>query len=147
MGDTWAWIGVRARRLGRRIGRRGASLLFVGLLAEMVALSLLHTPPDVRAQPGYRVLAGILPLPVWGVAWAICGALCLWQAFAKSDRVAFAVASALMVAYGIAYLIGALTGANPRGWVGASLFFAFGAWLSLISTWPETWREAGDGDL
>lgn len=128
----------RVRRLAIRVGRRGASLLFVGGLSLIIALSLLRVPPELRSQPAYQVLANIMPLPWWGVLWALACVLCLVQAFMRSDRMAFALASWLMFAYGIAYGIGSVTGDNPRGWVGAGVWVAFGCWITLISTWQET---------
>ncbi|MFF4777510.1 hypothetical protein ACFY05_32105 [Microtetraspora fusca] len=137
-----AWGRGAGRRLWRRVGRRGVSLLFVGALGLLISASLAFAPPYVQAQPGYQVLVDILPVQVWVTAWTAAGVLSLVQAFAKSDRLAYALTSGLMIAYGIAHVVGVFTGANPRGWVAASIWAAFGGWIALIATWPE----AGDGD-
>lgn len=131
-----AWS--RLKRFGVHIGRRGASLLFVGGLSLIIAASLLIAPPEVRSQPAYQALGAIMPLSWWGVVWLISGILSWVQAFMRSDRIAFALAAWLMFAYGLAYAVGSITGNNPRGWVGAGVWIAFGCWISLISTWQET---------
>jgi PAS domain S-box-containing protein len=125
-------------RLLHRIGRRGASLCFIGLLCLVIAASLGFAPPEQRVTPGYAILAGIVPLAVWAVAWAVTGALCLVQMFMRSDRVAFAAATALLLLYGLVHLISTFTGVNPRGWVAGAVWLAFGGWVALIATWPET---------
>ncbi|GAA2208560.1 hypothetical protein GCM10009850_040180 [Nonomuraea monospora] len=129
-------------RLLHRIGRRGASLGFVGLLCLAIAASLAFPPAEQRAATGYTVLAAIAPLDVWALAWCATGALCLVQMFLRSDRIAFAAATALLLLYGLVYLISTFNGDNPRGWVGAAVWLAFGGWIALIATWPEA--EAAD---
>ncbi|WP_171074167.1 PAS domain S-box protein [Nonomuraea basaltis] len=126
-----------AARVMRRIGRRGASLAFVGLLSLAIAASLAFAPPDQRTTPGYAMLASVAPLAVWASAWCLIGGLCLVQTFMRSDRVAFAAASALLLLYGLVYLVSTFTGDNPRGWVGGAVWLAFGGWIALIATWPE----------
>lgn len=124
-------------RVLRRIGRRGASLAFVGLLSMAIAASLAFVPADQRVAPGYAMLASIAPLTVWALVWCATGALCLVQMFMRSDRVAFAAATALLMMYGLVYLLSTFTGVNPRGWVGGAVWLAFGGWIALIATWPE----------
>jgi len=124
-------------RVLHRIGRRGASLAFVGLLSLAIAASLAYVPADQRVAPGYAMLASIAPLRAWALVWCATGALCLVQMFMRSDRVAFAVATALLLLYGLVYLFSTFTGVNPRGWVGGAVWLAFGGWIALIATWPE----------
>ncbi|MGN9837668.1 PAS domain S-box protein [Nonomuraea sp. H19] len=124
-------------RVVHRIGRRGASLAFVGLLCLAIAVSLAFAPADQRATPSYAMLASVAPLTVWALAWGVIGTLCLVQTFMRSDRVAFAAATALLLLYGLVYLLSTFTGDNPRGWVGGAVWLAFGGWLALIATWPE----------
>ncbi|MFG1942205.1 hypothetical protein [Nonomuraea sp. NPDC048826] len=128
----------QARRLARRVGRRGTSLLFVGLVSAVIAWSLVSPPRLGRPNLAHAQLAAIAPLRVWAVLWAITAGICLVQAFFRSDRVAFAAATALTLAWGLIYLAGALTGVNPAGWIGGAVWLGFGGWLTLISTWPET---------
>lgn len=129
------------RAVVRRVGRRGASLLFVGMLAFVLAASLVWlSSAQAASTPAYLVLSEFAPLRVWAAAWAVSGALCWVQAFMRSDRLAFAVATAMWWTFGLAYLVGVVTGVNPRGWVGGGIWLAFGGWLNLIATWPEAAR-------
>ncbi|MEW9555961.1 PAS domain S-box protein [Nonomuraea sp. NPDC050783] len=124
-------------RLARRIGRRGASLAFVGLLSLVIGASLVIASPEQRATPAFMVLSALVPLAVWAAAWFAVGVLCLVQTFMRSDRVAFAAATALLLLYGLIFLSSTFTGQNPRGWVAGAVWLAFGGWIALIATWPE----------
>ncbi|QYC37796.1 Sensor protein FixL [Nonomuraea coxensis DSM 45129] len=121
----------------RRIGRRGASLIFVGLLSLVIGASLVFAGPDARALPAFTILATLVPLPAWAAVWFAVGVLCLVQACMRSDRVAFAAATALLLMYGLIFLSSTFTGQNPRGWVTGAVWLAFGGWIALIATWPE----------
>ncbi|MFG1708444.1 PAS domain S-box protein [Nonomuraea sp. M3C6] len=135
-------------RVLHRIGRRGASLAFAGLLCLAIAASLAFTPAGQRATPAYAMLASIAPLTVWALAWCTIGALCLVQMFLRSDRIAFAAATALLLTYGLMHLVSTFTGDDPRGWVGGAVWLALGGWIALIATWPEAVtvdRLPGDG--
>ncbi|MEV0613641.1 PAS domain S-box protein [Nonomuraea sp. NPDC050404] len=136
-GDVTGTASRTLARILHRIGRRGASLAFVGLLCQAIAASLAFAPATQRATPGYAMLSTVVPLHVWALAWCAVGALCLVQMFMRSDRIAFAAATALLLLYGLVYLISTFTGDNPRGWVGAAVWLAFGGWIALIATWPE----------
>jgi len=126
------------RRVGVLIGRRGASLLFVGMLSFVLAASIAFAPAPQRASPAYLVLSDLAPLWAWAAAWAVSGAVCWVQAFVRQDRIAFALATAMWWAYGLAAIVGYFTGVNPRGWVAAGIWILFGGWLNLIATWPES---------
>ncbi|GAA1618172.1 hypothetical protein GCM10009733_013130 [Nonomuraea maheshkhaliensis] len=131
------------RRVLHRIGRRGASLAFVGLLGQVIAASLAFAPASQRATSGYTALAAVVPLNVWALAWFLVGTLCLVQMFMRSDRMAFAAATALLLLYGLVHMVSTLTGANQRGWVAGAVWLAFGSWIALIATWPEAPRPPG----
>ena len=128
-------------RLTHRIGRRGASLLFLALLDLVYAVSLLALPAETRNTPGFVFLVQLLPLGVWGAIWAGVGVLCLAQAFMRVDRSAFAAASSLKVAWGVVYLAGWAIGAIPRGYVSAAVWLAFAGFIQVIAGWRENWER------
>lgn len=121
-------------RLWRRVGRRGVTLLFLALLDLLYPIGLAGQPDSVRA--GYEVIA---PWQVWACLWVLVGLVCLIQAFAHWDRVAFTVAVAIKVAWGSVSLIAWVTGVSPRGWLPALVWLAFSGLIAVISTWPEEW--------
>jgi hypothetical protein len=82
-------------------------------------------------------LAQLLPLPVWAGVWACVGSMCLIHAFMHADRLAFACASALKVAWGLINLIGWIVADLPRGYVAAAIWLSFAGFVQVISQWPE----------
>jgi PAS domain S-box-containing protein len=142
------------RRISRRIGNRGYSLMFVGSLSLIISQSLGDADRLVRASPVYKALSEIMPLSAWAVMWGIVGVVCIIQAFMRVDRVAFALAAAAMWAWGLVYAYVWIKDDLPRGYYGAAIWIAFGGWLMLIANWPETvlvhegsWQEESDEAL
>lgn len=124
----------RAQRLWRRIGRRGVTLLFLALVDLLYPIGLAGSPAAARA--GYELL---MPWRWWAVLWAATGLLCLVEAFVRWDRVAYMAATAMKLAWGSSALAAWVVGVNPRGWLGALVWMAFGGLIAVISTWPEEW--------
>jgi hypothetical protein len=128
-------------RILHRVGRRGASLLFLALLDLVYSVSLFALPAESRANPTFLFLIRLMPIWVWAAIWGAVGVACLVQAFMYSDRIAFAAASALKICFGLVYLLGFAVGEVPRGYVSAGIWLAFGGWVMIISTWPEAGRR------
>lgn len=133
-----------AGRFVTRIGRRGATLLFLGLLDIVYSASLFTLPPETQASPSFVFLGQFMPFNAWGAVWGTVGLVCLAQAFMRSDRVAFAAATLLKCVFGLVHLLGYLMYDVPRGYVSAVIWLAFGGWVAIISTWPEAVRLAPD---
>lgn len=123
-----------SHRLWRRVGRRGVVLGFLALLDLLYPIGLAGQPPAARA--GYELIA---PWQVWAALWAATGLLCLAQAFARRDRIAFTAAVAIKVAWGSTSAAGWVVGVNPRGWLAAAVWLAFAGLIAVISTWSEEW--------
>lgn len=117
--------------LGRRVGRRGAALLFFALLDLVYAFALLSAPQPL--SPFYAWMDRLMPLTVWAVCWAAVGLVCLWFAFAVRDTFAFMCAVALKVAWGLPALFGWIDGAVPLGYISAVIWLAFAAFVYLIA--------------
>lgn len=128
-------------RLVDRIGRRGASLLFLALLDLIYAAGLFALPPEARSNPSYVFVGHLLPLPVWASIWGLVGLVCLVQAFASRDVLAFGAASLLMGLWGTVYLVGWALGDISRGWLAAVIWYGFAVWLAIISGWREQPRS------
>jgi len=136
----------RIRTLSRRIGRRGSFLLFLSLLDFLYGYSLLTVPGPVSLAPDL-----FLSYTTWAIAFLVVGAVCLWQAFVRLDRLAFTMAVTLKILWGTTYLISWwLTATNPRGWTAAAIFIGLGIITGIVSYWPEhhkiiNGRSAGEG--
>lgn len=126
-----------ARTLKRRIGRRGASLLFFAFLDVAYAGSLAIPPKGPAMSPTLQFVASLAPLPAWATLWGAVGIVCLIGAFKRRDRIAFGAAMALKVLWGLTYAGGWLLANLDRAWVGAALWLALSGWVYIISTWPE----------
>lgn len=131
----------RGRALVLRIGRRGASLLFLGLLDVAIAASLVPSiSPEVKTSPLYVSISDVAPLWIWASLWAIVAVACFVGAFQTQDRIAFTMAAAIKVVWALLYLAAWITDGVPRSWVGSAIFTAFGGWVLVISTWQEVFN-------
>lgn len=121
-----------AGRVLRRIGRRGAWLLFIALLAFAFASSLANASDAQRATFGR-----VVPLWVWAVLWAATGVVCVVQAFVRDDRLGFSAAEVMLLLWAGLSFQAWLIGAQPRGWLGGLIYLGFAGGLWLVGTWPE----------
>lgn len=123
----------RIRTLAHRVGRRGSCLLFLAILDTLIGYSLYTAPPPLR------VVDLLLPYSLWAALWLAAGAACLVQAFMRNDRFAFTAAVALKIGWGGA--LGAVwllhPHLDPNGWENTVIFWAFAAFIGVISSWPE----------
>ncbi|WP_346536934.1 hypothetical protein [Micromonospora sp. DPT] len=135
------WV---AGGLRRRVGHRGSALLFFAVLDLVYCYSLLSPSKQARDSDTLKFLAAVLPLWVWAVAWGAVGVVCLRQAFRRRDRVAFAAAIGIKMAWGLVSLGGWLVGGVDRGYVSAAVWLVFAGFVGIIASWPEPphgWKE------
>lgn len=130
----------RRLRLRRRVGRRGASLLFLGLLCLIFAFGLAYIPPTLADSAAYRFIGHVMPLQAWAAIWLLTGTVCMVQAFMIRDRIAFGLSVALLLTWGGMYAVGWTFYDIPRAYVLAAVYLAFGSWIFIISGWAEQVR-------
>jgi hypothetical protein len=118
-----------------RIGRRGSYLLFLALLDFVYGWSLISL-----ANPTVANLHIFPSTTVWGIAWGVVGLVCLVEAFATLDRLAFTLAVLIKFMWGMVMLFSWISAANPYGWISATVFLGFAALTSIVSFWPEQSR-------
>jgi hypothetical protein len=118
-----------------RVGRRGYSLLVLGVFDELYSLSLPDATKTHTATS--RWLASVLPLASWAVLWASAGMILIGGAFMRRDQVPFALAAAFMVMWSLVYLIGWIFHDVYRGWVAALVWAMVASWVLVVATWPE----------
>jgi len=117
-------------RVKRQIGRRGAFLLFLALLAYAYGYSLLATPPVLK----YDL---ILPWMAWGFTWLAVGAFATIGAFVKEDWPQYTACSVMMAAWAALSAHLWLIQHLPRGWVSVVIWAAFSLTVILVGGWPE----------
>lgn len=126
------------RRLVRRVSRRGACLLFYAMLGVSFALAYIHPAPTLTNAYAAR----FAPLWVWALLWLAAGLVCGVYAFIPhNDRVAFTLMTGVITLWSLITIAGCLTGVNPHGWFGATIFLAFGAKIYIIGGWPDPPRD------
>lgn len=125
------------RPLGRRVGRRGAALLFFATLDLLYSWWLLDPLDSTVGAPGYRWLASVLPLQVWGGIWLLVGVLCLIGTFVHEDSVAWVAAMAIKVMWGSLWILGWWLADVPRGWAPAGFWLPLAALVALLASWAE----------
>lgn len=126
-----------SKNLIRRVGRRGTTLLFLALLDVVFAGSLFHPQAEAARSASTRFLADLAPLWAWGGLWLAVAALCTVGAFRRNDRWAFTAAMALKVLWGGVYIFGWAIAGLDRGWLGGVVWWAFAAFVYVVSGWPE----------
>lgn len=127
-----------------RVGRRGRCLLFFGALDLVYAWAMWTVPPNQQQiSATYRWFGEIAPLHMWAALWAIVGALCLFDMWRTTDRLAFVAAIGIKVVWGIT---------SVAGWALDDIPVSSGAiWLGLaglvwtISGWSEPEDHGEDG--
>ncbi len=122
----------------RRVGRRGAALLFFALLDSIYAFSLFNPATEARRSGSVRFVGDLLPLWVWGLMWAAGGLACFVGAFMKSDKWSFAAAIMVKTMWGLLYLGAALVGLE-RAYLSATIWLCLALWVAIIAGWPEVW--------
>lgn len=106
-----------ARRLRKRLGRRGRALMLLGAGKVCFGLGVIAAPPPER---GLDLLLRYAPLCVWAWVWVVAGAGVFLSAFLPigRDRVGFMVACVPPLIWAVAYGTAAAEGIYPRGaWV------------------------------
>lgn len=126
------------RMTWHRLGHRGAFLLFLAILDFLYGYSIITEP-----VPGLGSYDTFLPVPAWGWIWVGVGVICLLRAPFARDRVAYASAAGLKVAWAGLFAHLWLIQDFPRGWVSVVIWLCFAATVLIISSWPEPYTYDG----
>lgn len=124
---------VAGQCFARRVGRRGVFLLFMGLLSVVTSFGVFAAPSTTQTE----ALGRLVPLPVWGVMWAVTGLLCIVEAFRSVDWPAFIAAFASTMMWSALYFTSWAMGIVDRGWSGGAVYLGFATLVAVVSTWPE----------
>lgn len=120
-----------------RLGRRGSVLLVLGLIDVSIGWSLLTLPPEFRLGAAAEWRDHYAPNWLW-VSLFFGTALVLFvQMFQKRDMVAYSVAIAVKVLYGLNVLASWAFGGVVRGWLGGLVWLAFAGMIFVVAGWAE----------
>lgn len=137
-----------ARRLGRKLGRRGALLTLKGVIATLLGYGQFVQPtPDRR---GLRLL-GFLPHEAWAAAWIVAGVVALVCAWLppRRDWPGFLAVWGITAPWSMSYLVAWWPlGEYPRGWIPALIYGAFGGVCLVAIGWnePPAGQEPASGN-
>lgn len=132
------------RRAARRVGRRGAVLLLKGGMALLYGYSQLVAPPASTAS--IRLLLLGMPQHGWAWLWIAAGAIALVCSLAREGRdwLGFAAVYLVASAWACSALASWWLYDNPRGWISALIWAAYGGVAAIVVAWPEpAARESG----
>ncbi|MGQ5581006.1 hypothetical protein [Streptomyces sp. ECR3.8] len=138
-----------ARRLSKRLGRRGRALLILGVGKVCYGAGFIVDPPPAR---GLELLTMMCPLQSWAWLWIVCGSITAVSAFLRvgNDRWGFVAALTPPTVWGTAYGVSFVTGVYTRGifpfiWY-ATCHVAFIVWASRVpEEVPRTTARARRG--
>ncbi|GGZ80211.1 hypothetical protein ACFOOM_07525 [Streptomyces echinoruber] len=127
-----------ARRLTRRLGRRGALLTLKGTIATLYGYGQIVAPAHDRR--GLTLLLKGMPLKAWATAWIVAGVVALVCAWLppRRDWPGFFAVWGITAPWAMSYLAAWWPlGLYERGWVPAIIFGAFGSVCLVAAGWPE----------
>lgn len=104
-----------ARRLRKRLGRRGRFLLLIGIGKICWGIGFIVTP--LQDPVGLQLLTDRCSLAAWAWLWIVAGAITAGSAFLRigHDRWGFLAAIIPPSVWALAYLSAVLTGEYARG--------------------------------
>lgn len=132
---------LRPRNLGERIGRRGASLLTLGVIWGLFGLSMISAP----AAPAGVSLYELIPQQVFAVLWIASSLVAIvsagfttpghdaWGFIALIVPLLIRVASFTWA--WVMFLVG--HGGSERGWITAVVWSALIGLIVVIAGWAE----------
>lgn len=128
-------------RLLRKMGHRGAFLLFLSLLDILMGYNLTTATAQDMGPLNF-----ILPVHTWGAIWMGVGAFLLTGVFARRDRLHFGVAATLKTGWAAVFVNVWFFQHIPEEWLNIVLWAAFAAICLVVSSWPELYHRDGRED-
>ena len=123
---------------------RQAALLLGAFYAAWRGVRYLPFGESLDQLPaGLALLSGgLIPIGVWAALWIGAAAWCLVSAFRKDDITAWGGVCALMLVWGLAYVIGGFEvlgqGKDPgSSWTTATSYICTGAAIALLAVSPR----------
>ncbi|GHB55342.1 hypothetical protein GCM10010331_48960 [Streptomyces xanthochromogenes] len=134
-----------ARRLSKRLGRRGSILAAFGIFESFYGFGAA-TDPRYGVVRGVGVLTNLLPMEWWGALWMVAGFLALVFAFEprpRWDRWGFAAATLPMSLWSGANFVAWISGSFSQAWTSGVTWGVFVYIAIRINGWPEYGLRGG----
>ena len=120
-----------------RLGYRGAFLLFLAVIDVVYGWFLVNPTPEQVTTSQFRWRDEIMPTQAWGVIWLVAAAVLLMSAFARQDRIGYAVAVGLKVGWAVIAAASAVGGNVQGAWSSVAIWGGFAALTIMESGRPE----------
>ncbi|MFF7365805.1 hypothetical protein [Streptomyces sp. NPDC008125] len=123
-----------ARRAWARLSWRGLTLATSGIAWISYGASLA-VQPRYGTVRGIQVLLGLAPMPVWGWAWIVAGAVALAYAVARPGRDLPGVAAAMAppLLWALAYALGGASGTSATAWGAVAPWATHALGISIVA--------------
>lgn len=133
------------RRLGWRVGRRGACLLLMGVSWTLYGVGLLLSEPTFAQERGLTVITHVAPLDVWAWLWIVGGALGVGLSMTRSDAAGYVGVVLPPLTWAVSYALACWPlGDYERGWISAVVWGAIAGALFIVSGIPEIEIRTGE---
>lgn len=133
------------RKVMKRLGRRGAFLMAMGIAWVGLGYSILSVPAPPAQTTGLTIILAALPLHMWGWVWITAGTLGIAHSGVQDvgrDQVGFTALALPTAAWSAGYLADWLAfGGYSRGWVTSLVYAALCASIVIAAGWPEVRRS------
>lgn len=125
--------------LGKRLGRRGATLLTLAIIDFIYGWFFID--PQIHGMlqvaPLYRGLRDFASLYFWAGAWWLTGLLCLIFAFRQKDAPGFVAAIIMKIAWVAGLASAWIIWDVKYAWAQAALWATLCGWVTITAGWPE----------
>lgn len=130
---------IRTVRLlsSSRLGYRGAFLLFLAVIDLIYGWFLINPTPESTHTTQFVWRSHIMPTQAWGAVWVTVGVALLVSAFMRQDRIGYALAIALKIAWAFVAAAAGLSGHVQGSWTTVAIWGGFAALTVLESGRPE----------
>jgi hypothetical protein len=132
-------IRAAARRLRKRLGRRGRILLAFGVMQILYGYGIA-ADPRYGVVRGVGVLTRLLPMWAWGGLWIACGAIAVvmaWEIRSSRDTWGYGALTLPMSLWSGANFVAWVSNSYPQAWTSVCTWGAFVYIAAVINRWPE----------